>query len=161
MTWQLRPIGSVHSPRVEDDLGDFWGDVRGWIALDPEVVPEGAVDGLDGFSHLEVVYGLDRSDAPAALSGGRHIRGRTEWGLVGELAQRNKVRFNRLAVSRCEVVKVEPHRIEVVGLDALHGSPVFEIKPWMDEYGPRGATRQPDWTRELMADYYRPESEAR
>ncbi len=154
MTWQIRPIGAVRSPRVEDDLGDYWGDVEGAIELDPEVVPDGAVDGLDGFSHIEVVWGFHLGDEPDTVSAGRHLRGRTDWGLIGGLAQRNKVRFNRLAVSRCTITDVASHRIEVVGLDALDGSPVFEIKPWMEEYGPRGAVRQPDWSRELMANYY-------
>lgn len=154
MTWQIRPIGTVRSPRVDDDQGDYWGAVRSRIELDPDVVPEGALGGLEGFSHIEVIFGFDRGEAPEALSGGRLLRGREDWGLVGELAQRNKVRFNRLAISRCSIERIEGGTIHVVALDALDGSPVFEIKPWMEEYGVRGPVRQTDWSHELMAKYY-------
>lgn len=154
MAWQIRPIGTVRSPRVDDDQGDYWGAVRSRIELDPEVVPDGALGGLEGFSHIEVIFGLDRSEAPEALSGGRLLRGREDWGLIGELAQRNKVRFNRLAISRCSIEGIDGRTIHVLALDALDGSLVFEIKPWMEEYSVRGAVRQPDWSRELMARYY-------
>jgi hypothetical protein len=30
---------------------------------------------------------------------------------------------------------------------------VPDIKPWMEEFAPRGATRQPAWATELMARY--------
>jgi tRNA (Thr-GGU) A37 N-methylase len=40
------------------------------------------------------------------------------------------------------------------GLDAVDGSPVLDIKPWVTEFGPRGEVHQPDWMTELMADYW-------
>jgi tRNA (adenine37-N6)-methyltransferase len=43
----------------------------------------------------------------------------------------------------------------VRGLDAIDGTPVLDVKPWMDEFGPIGAARQPQWATELMADYYK------
>jgi hypothetical protein len=44
--------------------------------------------------------------------------------------------------------------IEVRGLDAIDGTPVLDIKPYFEEFSPRGDVRQPSWTRELMADYW-------
>ena len=44
--------------------------------------------------------------------------------------------------------------IELAGLDAIDGSPVVDIKPWMSEFGPRGAVTQPKWSTELMAHYW-------
>jgi len=41
------------------------------------------------------------------------------------------------------------------GLDAIDGTPVLDIKPYMIEFGPRGQTRQPRWADELMRDYWR------
>ena len=33
-------------------------------------------------------------------------------------------------------------------------SPVLDIKPVMSGFGPRGALREPQWAREIMADYW-------
>lgn len=40
------------------------------------------------------------------------------------------------------------------GLDAVDGSPVLDVKPYMTEFAPRGPTRQPAWATELMRDYW-------
>ena len=45
--------------------------------------------------------------------------------------------------------------IRVAGLDAVDGTPVLDIKPVMAEFLPRGELRQPAWSRELMAGYWR------
>jgi len=43
---------------------------------------------------------------------------------------------------------------EVRGLDAIDGTPVLDIKPYMTEFAPRAAVRQPDWSHELMTSYW-------
>jgi tRNA (Thr-GGU) A37 N-methylase len=43
----------------------------------------------------------------------------------------------------------------VRGLDAIDGSPVLDVKPFMREFEPHGAdVRQPTWSTELMQGYY-------
>ena len=39
-------------------------------------------------------------------------------------------------------------------LDAIDGTPVLDLKPYMTEFGPRGQVRQPAWSHELMAGYW-------
>ena len=46
----------------------------------------------------------------------------------------------------------------VEGLDAVEGTPVVDIKPWMGEFSPRGDVHQPEWASELMQDCYQPET---
>lgn len=150
---ELRPIGVVRGGR-RDVTDDRWGGVEAVIELDPGLVPVEATTGLDAFSHLEVVYGFHLVDEPPGVTGARHPRGREDWPLVGGLAQRNKARVNRLGVSRCGIERVGDRQVHVVGLDAVAGSPVFDLKPWMAEFGPRGEVRQPAWATELMRDYY-------
>ncbi|MCA1437191.1 hypothetical protein I6F33_30020 [Bradyrhizobium sp. BRP20] len=41
------------------------------------------------------------------------------------------------------------------GLDAIDSSPVIDVKPYMEEFGPRGAIAQPAWSNEVMKDYYK------
>jgi hypothetical protein len=38
--------------------------------------------------------------------------------------------------------------------DAIDGTPVLDIKPYMREFGPRGEVRQPHWADEIMGGYF-------
>jgi len=49
---------------------------------------------------------------------------------------------------------VKDSTLRVSGLDAIDGTPVVDIKPWMAEFGPRGEVVQPSWSKELMKDYW-------
>jgi tRNA (Thr-GGU) A37 N-methylase len=73
---------------------------------------------------------------------------------VGIFAQRAKDRPNRLGVSRCVLERVDGLDLHVSGLDAVDGTPVLDIKPYMSEFAPRGPVHQPAWSRELMAGYW-------
>jgi len=52
------------------------------------------------------------------------------------------------------VIGVGPHRIDVAGLDAVDGTPVLDVKPYLAEFGPRGEIHQPAWSSELMERYW-------
>jgi tRNA (adenine37-N6)-methyltransferase len=151
-TWTVRAIGQVASTR-DEVLDDDWGGVESRITLLPPLDAR-AVVGLEQFSHLEVVYLFDRVDADDVHLGVRHPRGNPDWPEVGVLAQRVKNRPNRLGVSTCELVSVDGDVLVVRGLDAIDGTPVLDIKPYMSEFGPRSDVRQPAWSRELMAEYF-------
>jgi len=84
----------------------------------------------------------------------RHPRGNPEWPEVGILAQRAKDRPNRLGVTTCRVLSVDGGVLHVQGLDAIDGTPVIDIKPHMQEFGPRGDVHQPSWADELMHGYW-------
>ncbi|WP_031003321.1 SAM-dependent methyltransferase [Streptomyces sp. NRRL F-5727] len=146
------PVGRVVGGRAEV-RDDEWGGVAAVIRLDDRFAPE-ALAGLDSFSHVEVVYHFDRVPAEKVETGARHPRGNTDWPLVGIFAQRGKNRPNRLGVSRCRLLRVEGRDVHVEGLDAVDGTPVLDIKPYMAEFGPRGATTQPEWATEIMRAYY-------
>lgn len=150
---EVVPIGHVRGGRaaVEDDA---WGGVVSRIELDTGVVEPSATLGLDGFSHVEVVYVFDRVDPATVCTGARHPRGRKDWPEVGILAQRAKDRPNRLGVTVCEVRSVDGTTIEVAGLDAVDGTPVLDVKPYLTGFAPRGEVRQPPWAEELMAGYW-------
>ncbi|BDM74157.1 hypothetical protein HEK616_76440 (plasmid) [Streptomyces nigrescens] len=109
---------------------------------------------MDAFSHLEVVYHFDRVPVEKIETGARHPRGNTDWPQVGIFAQRGKNRPNRLGVSRCRLLSVDGLDLHVQGLDAVDGTPVLDIKPYMAEFGPQGTTSQPGWATDIMRRYY-------
>ncbi|HEY7106369.1 MAG TPA: tRNA (N6-threonylcarbamoyladenosine(37)-N6)-methyltransferase TrmO [Acidimicrobiia bacterium] len=150
--WLVRAIGTVSSSR-DDAIDDDWGDVEATITLVPPYDAR-SVRGLEEFSHLEVVFLFDRVDEDAVCTGSRHPRGNPDWPEVGIFAQRAKDRPNRIGLSTCELVRVDGTRLHVRGLDAIEGTPVLDVKPYMEEFAARGPVRQPTWSRELMAGYY-------
>jgi len=149
----VEPIGWVRSSRTEP-IDDNWDAVTATIALDPDQFTARSLLGLDEFSHVEVVYLFDQVDPATIETASRHPRGNTDWPEVGIFAQRAKMRPNRLGVSVCRLLGLDGLTLRVQGLDAIDGTPVLDIKPYMIEFGPREPTRQPDWSHELMATYW-------
>ncbi|MGF0309420.1 MULTISPECIES: TrmO family methyltransferase domain-containing protein [Nocardiaceae] len=154
MTFEVSPIGIVRSDRAEV-VDDNWGSVESVIDLDRTVLDVDATLGLGDFSHLEVVYGFHRCDPAATTTGSRHPRGDTTLPRVGVLAQRVKDRPNHLGVSRCEIVDVDGLRIRVRGLDAIDGSPVLDVKPFLQSMVPeRADVTEPAWVASVMKNYF-------
>ena len=150
----LEPVGYVVGGRREA-VDDDWGQVEAVISLDEVRFGEDAVAGLDAFSHLVVVFQFHLVDEAAVQSGARHPRGNAEWPKVGMFAQRAKMRPNRLGVSSCRLLAVEGLDLQVRGLDAVDGTPVLDVKPYMLEFEPPTAeVREPAWVRQLMARYW-------
>jgi tRNA-Thr(GGU) m(6)t(6)A37 methyltransferase TsaA len=149
----LTAIGTVHSSRatVSDD---DWDREQVYIELDAEQLSEEALFGLESFSHVEVLFHMDRVKAANVEKAARHPRNNPDWPKVGILAQRGKNRPNQIGATVCRVLKVEKSKLWLSGLDAVDGSPVLDIKPWVREFGPRGEVVQPAWIGELMQGYW-------
>ncbi len=153
MIIHMNPIGVVQCSR-QAPIDDQWDKESTVIELDENQVSPSATLGLADFSHLEVVYLFHRVDPDGVCRGARHPRGRADWPLVGILAQRAKDRPNRIGITTCRIKSVSGLRIEVLGLDAIDGTPVLDIKPYLREFAPRGEIHQPAWVSELMKDYF-------
>ena len=149
----LNPIGVVRTSRVGTQ-DDNWGDVESTIELRADV-PAESLEGLEAFSHAEIVFVFDQIDEASVVTGTRHPRNNTAWPKVGIFAQRASRRPNRLGVTMVTIVGREGSRLRVKGLDAADGSPVLDIKPVMAEFLPRDPVRQPSWSHELMRGYWR------
>jgi tRNA (Thr-GGU) A37 N-methylase len=149
----LTPIGAVRGGRLEP-ADDGWDAVEAEIVLDRAVLGPEAALGLEAFSHVVVVFGFHRLDPALVERNARHPRGRQDWPRTGILAQRGAPRPNRLGVTTCALLAVHGMVLRVRGLDAVDGSPVLDVKPHMAGFDPRGAVREPDWAREIMAGYW-------
>jgi tRNA (adenine37-N6)-methyltransferase len=153
MNFTMTPIGQVSGGRA-DPIDDDWGRSRAVIELDAGRFDDTALAGLDEFSHAEIIFVFDKVSEDEIVSGARHPRGRKDWPKIGIFAQRGKNRPNRIGLTVCKVVSVSGRRLEVEGLDAIDGTPVLDIKPFMAGFAPRGAVREPAWAGEIMAGYW-------
>ncbi|MCU1285177.1 MAG: hypothetical protein JWO13_1527 [Acidobacteriales bacterium] len=149
----LVPVGVVRNS-ITQPVDDVWGGLISTIELDSNRFTPRAIAGLDTFSHVEIIYHFHSVPENDICLDARHPRGRSDWPEVGVFAQRVKNRPNRLGVTVCRLLKVSGLSIEVEGLDAIDGTPVLDIKPYMKEFAPSGVTQQPQWATELMSHYW-------
>jgi len=129
-----------------------WGSVVSTLEIAPEFAA--GLEGLGAFSHVIVLFymHLDPDHEPPALV--RRPRGRADMPALGVFAQRGRMRPNPLGVTACEIVRVEPTRLVVRGLDALDGTPVLDLKPYFPVFDRRDGARVPEWAGTLMEGYF-------
>ena len=148
----ITPIGYVQCTRM-NAVDDHWDKETSSIVID-ERFDSAVLEGLSEFSHLEVIYHFHEVDQSRIITGSRHPRNNPAWPKVGIFAQRGKNRPNRIGATICELLGVRGRIMDVNRLDAIDGSPVIDIKPIMQEFLPRGEIRQPEWSREIMTEYW-------
>ncbi|RYY83144.1 MAG: tRNA (N6-threonylcarbamoyladenosine(37)-N6)-methyltransferase TrmO [Chitinophagaceae bacterium] len=152
MTVEMKPVAWVRNRRERPE-DDFWGEIVSEIEL-AEGIPEEALEGIDLFSHLEIIYCFNQVNA-TEFPFARHPRGNKDWPRVGIFAQRNKDRPNRIGLVTVELIQRIGRTLRVGRLDAIDGTPVLDIKPVFHQFGPQGAIKQPEWVDELLKDYWK------
>lgn len=134
----LRAIGYVRN-EVTKPRPRGWERVESAIELLPEHAPR--IAGIEAYSHVIVVFFMDVAasapEKPTALTLGS---GRT----YGVLATRSQLRPNHLGVSAVSLLGVEGTTLRVRGLDAIDGTPVLDIKPYLPEYDSWPDAKVPD-----------------
>lgn len=152
MSIELKEIGIVHSTR-KDVVDDKWDSEESYIELGSQYSEE-SLFGLNDFSHIEVIFYMDKVKPEKIIKDARHPRNREDWPKVGFFSQRGKNRPNQLGLTISRILKIDGQKIHLEGLDAIDGTKVLDIKPWINEFAPRGAHRQPAWITELMTEYW-------
>jgi tRNA (adenine37-N6)-methyltransferase len=148
----LNPIAIVYNDRLEIE-DDNWGDVTSKIILD-QLLPDDALYGIDSFSHLEIVYYFHKVDKEKIFLGTRHPRNDQTLPQVGIFSQRGKNRPNQLGLTIVRLVKTAGRELVVQGLDCINETPILDIKPVMKEFLPKEPIKQPDWSFEIMRNYW-------
>ncbi|MFB6470198.1 MAG: tRNA (N6-threonylcarbamoyladenosine(37)-N6)-methyltransferase TrmO [Vulcanisaeta sp. AZ3] len=148
----FRPIGVVEvgfpRPSEQSEGGyrsryEFVGVVR---VFDEYV--DGLL-GLDEYSHVMLVYVFHEATERTL-----RVRLRGSNREVGVFATRYPVRPNPIGISVLELVRLEPPRLWLRGLDAWTGTPILDIKPY-DYYDIVKKPRVPwDFEEEWLRSYY-------
>lgn len=153
----VQPIGFAHNTRQTPE-DDNWGGVVSTITL-AEAFDEESWQGIETFSHAEVIFYFHQVEDEKIVRRARHPRNNPDWPLIGIFAQRGKNRPNRLGLATVRILKREGRTLFVTGLDAINGTPVLDIKPVLQEFLPQEPVRQPAWATELMHNYWGPAAE--
>ena len=112
------------------------------IAIDPAL--KEALDDLDKFSHIIILYWIHRSRRPAPMK--VHPRGDPEKALMGVFATRSPSRPNAIGKATVKLRQRRGNILKVQGLDAIDGTPVLDIKPYIPGYDSvNNDCRAPSW----------------
>jgi tRNA (adenine37-N6)-methyltransferase len=127
----IEPIGVIHSPHhhIEDMPIQPRGasDIEGYVLVN-EKYKDGLKD-LEGFSHIYLLYYF-------------HKAARTELQVVpfmdnqarGVFSTRSPLRPNHIGISIVRLKKIEGHVLFVQDVDVLDGTPLLDIKPYMEKF---------------------------
>ena len=130
-----------------------WAKIESEIHLDPQLAA--GLQGLEGYSHILVAFFLDRAQGfDPAKQLLRKPRGREDMQAVGVFAQRTKYRPNPLGITAVQLLGIEGNVVKVRGLDALDGTPVLDIKPYMPAFDRMDNVRAPEWVGLFMDGYF-------
>ena len=115
-----------------------------FIELEPEYRP--ALEGLQGFDHLNVLWWFSGSDSEAARARLTEEKPYTTGpDMLGTFATRSPERPNPIALSCAGVTYLKEGRIGLDYLDAEAGSPVLDLKPYIPSLDRVEAPGVPDW----------------
>ncbi len=142
----LRPIGRVVRGRAGRDDGRRWEQQTADIELD--AAWEDGLDGIEAFSHVWIVWWVDRSGGPPDALKVRP-EGRPGMPLVGLFATRSPRRPNPVGITAVRLLERKGTRILVQGLDAFEGTPVLDIKPYLRRGDLIPDATDPEWLRQL------------
>ncbi len=151
-SFTVNSIGTVKCAVTEMSQGG-WAKIDSEIHLNAELT--GGLQGLAGFSHILVIFALDRAlgfDPAKQLM--RKPRGREDMQAVGVFAQRTKYRPNPIGITAVQLLGITGNVVKVRGLDALDGTPVLDIKPYMPPFDRMEDVKMPEWVGLFMDGYF-------
>ena len=140
----LKTIGFVRNEikEVPPLATHDWEKVISEIVVDSSLTE--ALDGLEEFSHIVVLYWMHRATSqrvPLKI----HPRGKPDLPLVGLFATRTPNRPNRIGQTTVSLLQRQGNTLKVKGLDALDGTPVIDIKPYIPEHDSIVNSKVPPW----------------
>jgi len=138
----IRPIGTVQNG-IRRPRSTGWHNVESVIAIDP--IYQQGLTGIDGFSHLIVVTWLHLAATERRDTLALHPGGDTRLPLLGVFALRVAARPNPIGVTVVRLLRVEGGALSVRGLDAVDGTPVLDLKPYLPPYDSEPAALLPGW----------------
>jgi tRNA-Thr(GGU) m(6)t(6)A37 methyltransferase TsaA len=163
---QLRQVGVVRSPLKEPSLVADSGDLErrpriigaregkkviSKLVIDSDLT--GILDGIEGFSHLLVLYWAHLVPPEGRSIIKAHPMGRKELPLVGIFATCSPARPNTILATVVRLLEHKENVLKVEGLDALDGSPIVDIKPYHSSYYARDDVEEADWMLRIEREF--------
>jgi tRNA-Thr(GGU) m(6)t(6)A37 methyltransferase TsaA len=166
---QISPIGEVRSPfktpvmqpgQTDMELNERLAKIRAHYRQVKETISElmiyerwaALLDGIEGFSHILVLYWPHLIDPERRKLEKVHPMGRKDLPEQGIFATRSPARPNPVLVSTVPLLARQGNVLKVKNLEALDGSPLIDIKPYVEIYHEAQNPRFPDWLHQIHRD---------
>ena len=143
----LHPIGVVRSKVAQPGDWRDWRSFKCRIVIRPELAD--ALLGLDTYSHISVLFWPHQ--IPDDVRGSKprlHPRDDPQNPLQGVLATRAQIRFNPILTTTVALLSVTKNVLTVQGLDAIDGTPVLDVKPYIPYFDAVSEAKVPAWLTE-------------
>jgi len=128
---KITAIGIIHSPHysIEDMPIQPKGasDIEGYVIVDEEYV-DGLQD-IEGFSHIYLLYSFHKAKRTELI-----VKPFMDTQPRGVFSTRSPLRPNHIGISIVKLQKVEGNKIIVEGIDILDGTPLLDIKPYIEKF---------------------------
>lgn len=164
----LKPVGVVRSEIKQPVLTAKHGDLHSHcdirhhrevreavseLVIDGGLADSGILDGIEEYSHLVVLYWphLGSQEGRSLTQG--HPMGRKDFPLVGIFATCSPARPNPVLMTTVELVEKRGNVLRVTGLDAVDGSPIIDIKPYVPVYHKVQDLRMPEWMLRIHREF--------
>jgi tRNA-Thr(GGU) m(6)t(6)A37 methyltransferase TsaA len=120
------------------------GEEEAKVRIFPEFCD--ALKGINGFSHIMILYWIHLRDNKKERSMLQVVpRARTNGVKVGVFACRSPSRPNPIGLCVVKLIKVEDCVLTVKGLDAFEGSPIIDVKPYIQRRDAVPKAYTPEW----------------
>jgi tRNA-Thr(GGU) m(6)t(6)A37 methyltransferase TsaA len=133
MTFLLQSIATVRSPFC--DLVNMPVQPKGaketYATIEFKKEYEAGLKDLDGFSHVYLIYHFHKVKAPELSVIPFNDKTDTPRGVF---STRTPMHPNGLGLSVVELVKVEGNIVTIKGVDILDGTPLLDIKPYIENF---------------------------
>lgn len=129
----MKPIARIHT-----DFSSKFGlprqsgmvdELVGRVVLEPKFSHPDVFRGLDGFSHVWLIWKFNSADdewtptvRPPQLGGNKR---------VGVFASRSPFRPNSLGLSCVKIIDINSNELTVSGIDMMDGTEIYDIKPYI------------------------------
>ncbi len=147
----IETIGTVKST-VMTPVDENWGNVISEIHLRTDLAK--GLQGLEKYSHAIIIFLMHQTTFNLASDLIRRPRGRSDMPQIGIFAQRARHRPNPIGITAVEIIQVYENVLKVKGLDAIDGTLVLDIKPYVPMFDLVEDAEIPHWIKKLMKGYF-------
>ena len=140
----LKAIGTIRNDVEEPGRRD-WQNIVSEIVIDDEFLE--ALDSIEEFSHIIILYWMHKLDQSQRSVLKVHPRGQQDLPLVGVFSSRSPARPNPIGMTVVRLIGRENNILKVMGTDALNGTPVLDIKPYIPTHDAKDSAKTPQWVK--------------
>jgi len=113
------------------------------------------LEGIEEYSHLVVLYWAHAVPQERRTLTRVHPMGRKDLPEVGIFSTCSPARPNPVLTTVVRLIERKGNVLEVTGLDAIDGSPVIDVKPYVSGFYPREGVRIPAWMQQIQDEMAR------